>query len=386
VPKIYGELQEATFQNLSTDPGGNVAGKVWHNTTESRVKVDDGTLKRALLKNDQHAVIGNHATPNNNIRLHRGADGVLQFVTGGDVTAEGTLSTALNQLSHKVESYTDAGKPAFGNLGRLIYLTDVESFAFDNGTAWDKIRLLRPQIAQITSNHSTGFTAVVGQGVYYCDASAGAFSVAFPSPSGVSGEILELVKTDGTFNVVTLTGVLNGGTLNTQNEKVTVRSNGTNWLVESRYIPSTMVTTTLTPNAAAFGTISNALYFIKRFGDCAEFRFYFKAGTTANVAGTLTLPAGITIDFAKTTGGAANKGLIHGSFFTQAAGAATNFGSTNRLGAFFIDTSGSTSVVNVTSTGTASAFNSGTPGVNNFLGGNEGITGSFLIPISGWNG
>jgi hypothetical protein len=136
VPKFYGELQEASLENLSSDPSGTVAGKVWFNTTSVQVKTDDGTNKRALLRNDAKCVVGNHGTPANNIRLHRGASGVLQFVSGADATAEGSLSTSLNQVSSRIENYTDAGKPAAGNAGRVAWITDLSTALIDTGAAW----------------------------------------------------------------------------------------------------------------------------------------------------------------------------------------------------------------------------------------------------------
>lgn len=140
MPKILGELQSATFENLSSDPSGSVSGRVWNNTTESRVKSDDGSLKRAILKNDQFCTIGNNGTANNNIRLHRGAAEVLQHVKGGDATAEGSLSTSLAQVSGRTENYTDASKPAAGNAGRVIWLTDLQRFIGDNGTTWQALQ------------------------------------------------------------------------------------------------------------------------------------------------------------------------------------------------------------------------------------------------------
>lgn len=139
MPKFYSELQEASFENLASDPSGTAAGKVWHNTTEVRVKTDDGTNKRALLRNDQKCLIGNNGTAANNIRLHRGASGVLQFVSGADATAEGTLSTSLNQVSGRAENYTDGTKPSAGNAGRILWLTDLQSALIDNGTSYQTL-------------------------------------------------------------------------------------------------------------------------------------------------------------------------------------------------------------------------------------------------------
>lgn len=136
MPKIYGELQDATFENRTADPSGNTAGRVWRNSTEERVKTDDGTNKRALLRNDQKAVIGNSGTANNNVRFHRGANERIQFVRGGDATAEGSLSNDLAQISGKQESYLDASKPTPANPGRVIWVSDTEFLMVDDGVAF----------------------------------------------------------------------------------------------------------------------------------------------------------------------------------------------------------------------------------------------------------
>lgn len=139
MPKFYGELQQANLENLASDPSGTSAGRVWHNTTEVRVKTDDGTNKRALLRNDAKCVVGNSGTASENVRFHRGAANLIQFVTGDDATAEGTRSTSLNQISGKLENYTDAGKPSVGNAGRAVWTTDVNRIQVDTGSEFRNV-------------------------------------------------------------------------------------------------------------------------------------------------------------------------------------------------------------------------------------------------------
>jgi hypothetical protein len=136
---FYGQLQKAALETLGSNPSAGVTGRIFWNTTSGRAQVDDGTNIRALLRNDQELILGNHATANNNIRLHRGASGVLQFVQGGDATAEGTLSTSLNQISGKLENYTDAGKPSAGNAGRVAWITDTARLKVDDGSNWQTV-------------------------------------------------------------------------------------------------------------------------------------------------------------------------------------------------------------------------------------------------------
>lgn len=136
MPKIFDWLINACFENKSSDYTAGPIGRFWWNTTSGQAKVDDGTNVRALIRNDQKAIIGNSGTASQNIRLQRGAAGVLQTVTGDDVTAEGSLSTSLNQLSSRHENYADASKPVFGNAGRIIWTTDLARLQVDTGTTW----------------------------------------------------------------------------------------------------------------------------------------------------------------------------------------------------------------------------------------------------------
>lgn len=136
MPNILGQLKSACLEILASDPTGHTQGRIWYNSTEDRIKFDNGTGIRALLKNDLKLVIGNSGTAATNVRLNRAGTGIMQLVLGNDVTAEGSLSTALAQLSSRLENYLDAGKPAFGNAGRLIYVTDTNTLQFDTGSAW----------------------------------------------------------------------------------------------------------------------------------------------------------------------------------------------------------------------------------------------------------
>lgn len=136
--KIYSQLISAQLENKASDYSATVIGRVWWNTATGKVMSADGTNVRALLRNDANCVFGNHATAANNIRFHRGASGVLQFVSGADATAEGTLSTSLNQISGRAENYTNATRPsaAAGNAGRVIYNSDATALQFDTGGSW----------------------------------------------------------------------------------------------------------------------------------------------------------------------------------------------------------------------------------------------------------
>jgi uncharacterized delta-60 repeat protein len=138
--KIYGQLENAQLENKASNYASGVIGRVWINTTDSKIYADNGTVVRPFLLNDDKIVIGNNGTPANNVRIHRGANGRLQLLPGDDNTAEGSMGLTLSELASICERYTDITKPALSvaNAGRIIFLTDLNKFVFNNatGTAW----------------------------------------------------------------------------------------------------------------------------------------------------------------------------------------------------------------------------------------------------------
>lgn len=138
---IFGQLINAQAENKTSNYSAGVAGRIWFNSTLQKFMTDDGTLVRAFLRNDVNFILGNSATVSDNIRINRGASGVLQFLPGGDTTAEGTLSNTLNQISARIENYINTGRPGNGNPGRLIFVTDFEggTMLVDNGTTWSTL-------------------------------------------------------------------------------------------------------------------------------------------------------------------------------------------------------------------------------------------------------
>lgn len=398
MPKILGELQSAALENLSADPSSSVSGRVWNNTTENRIKTDDGTLKRAILKNDQHAVIGNSGSPGANIRFHRGANGLIQFLQDNDSTAEGTLSASLNSYSGKVETYVFGSLPAPGNQGRLVYVSDITSFAFDNGGSWDYIRMHRPQIAQASkfSTFGTPGTPAIGDGVRYCDSSGGAFALTLPTAVGNDGEELVFKKTSNDFAVVTLTGIT---TLNTNGESVKLVSNNTTWVIEDRYIPgewhdagATVITGTST--APSKGTTTTDKMYWRRDGSTMIVRIQYKQTSAGAViaagAHLINIPSGAVID----------SSLVANDI--QATATVGGVSVTNTVGSMWIVAQGSGNYIqgNVISYSSAAVavqgvyYGNGAASTtqywgstfNSFSSGVLSFNGTFQVPISGWNG
>jgi hypothetical protein len=379
VPKIYGELQDACLENRTTDPSATTTGRVWNNTTDNKIKTDDGTNKRALLRNDQNAVLGNSGTANNNVRLHRGAAETIQLVRGADTTVEGTMSTDLAKVSAKLESYTDAGKPAVGNAGRTVFLTDLDAqgyaagagaLAVDNGSTWINVNKRAS-----TSSHSAAYVAAIGDGLSFNDVSGAGYTITLPTAVGHNGERLSFQKTDATFNVVTIGAIT---TLNTQNEKVTLISNNTTWIVEERSIPSTWLSTTLSFNGPGITGITSQTTKVKRVGDSLMIRAQLVL-TVAAGTGSFVVPGGLTMDTSKFAVNLNSLGYI----FWASLG--NGYTATGRWGTLYAS---GASAIEVSTSGSAGGFTPINPWNGAITSGSNNANTVFeaIIPISGWNG
>lgn len=175
MPKIYGNLERASLEVLSSDPSVGVTGRILWNSTDLKAKVDNGTIVAAVLLNDAKCVLGTNGTAANNIRLHRGANAVLQFVLGNDATSEGSLSTSLAQVSARVENYTTGSLPAAANAGRLLWDTTLAIPKVDTGAAIKDI-VLTDATQTLTGKTLTGNIAV--------NLVSGAATITLPTTTG----------------------------------------------------------------------------------------------------------------------------------------------------------------------------------------------------------
>ena len=140
------------------------------------------------------------------------------------------------------------------------------------------------------------------------DATSGAFTVTLPTAVGIAGRSYTFKKTDATFSQVTIDGdgteTVDGAantTVATQYETVEVVSDGTNWHIVRRFIPS--VKTAFTPTGA-WSTNTTYTGYWKRTGDSVELDVKVAVAGGAPTSATLTvnIPSGLTIDTAKLMG------------------------------------------------------------------------------------
>jgi hypothetical protein len=226
--KIYGIIEKAQLENSASDLSGALTGLIFINTTEKRVKFHNGTGLIGILANDDKCVIGTNGTANNNVRLNRAANEVLQVVKGGDTTAEGSYSTNHAQLSFLHETYTDGAKPAAGKAGRVAWITDLLELQVDNGTAWTSIGG-KGGIATKSAD-ATLSAAEFKNGFIKLNGSAAAVGITLPAAADVSGYscVLKCIDTTNTCSIVTN---VDGASYNFlgENDYIKIISDGTNF-------------------------------------------------------------------------------------------------------------------------------------------------------------
>lgn len=229
---VYGTLKKAQIESSATDLSGLLTGIIFWNTVDGRPKVGNGTICVHMLTNDQKCIFGTNGTANNNVRFNRAANALLQLVVGGDSTAEGSLSTALAQISAKQEGYTNAGKPAAGNGGRLAWITDLLELQVDTGTAWVSIG---GKGTVTTKAADAALTAAeFKNGFVKLDATSAQVALIMPTAADIEGYSCTF-KVTNADNLAKLTGTFDGDTdyvFQGVNDKVTIFCDGTNFYIK----------------------------------------------------------------------------------------------------------------------------------------------------------
>lgn len=189
--KVFGQLENASLEQLSSDPVASVAGRIYDNTTSLKVMHDNGSNKRALFRNDEKLVVGNDVTPANNVRIHKSVGAILQDVPGNDTTLDGVAATTLAQRSVRDENQLNAGLPANGNIGRTVYVTDQQVAAVDDGSNWR--RLIPEFIANDATAAGNTLAAITSSVVRL----TGAIATIQMIPAGFNGQRATLINRSG---------------------------------------------------------------------------------------------------------------------------------------------------------------------------------------------
>lgn len=147
---------------------------------------------------------------------------------------------------------------------------------------------------------TTTYTILNTDRVITANAAGGAFTLTLPTASGINGRVLQIKKIDSTINVVTIDGnsseTIDGSLtkkLCTQYESITLVSDGTNWLVLDRKIPSFWASSGLVAgDFVGFGTVSNIALQTKREGQDLLVRGRFQSGVSTGTEARVPLKLG----------------------------------------------------------------------------------------------
>jgi hypothetical protein len=186
--------------------------------------------------------------------------------------------------------------------GTIVYATDTNKVYSDTGSSLVEIGI---SASSPVLTVSSTYVAVVSDEVILCDASGGAFTVTLFTAAGNTGKRIRIKKIDSTFNRITIDAnaseTIDGALvrrLATQDEYVTIISDGANWRVEERYVDSSVKTFTpsgsFTTNTTYTGSYwrDNELAYV-------QIRLSFSGVPNSTVLSNVTcLPSGLTMNTA----------------------------------------------------------------------------------------
>lgn len=295
------------------------------------------------------------------------------------VTIGTTAAAATTIPSYATDAAFESAKGSAGGDGDRYYNSTVEKYRYNENGVWTTVVTNLAYVAK-----SANYTALVTDRLIAADTGS-AWTLTLPTAVGFTGLVFEVIKTTSDFNTLTLDGnaseTINGSTtttLNTQYEYIRIVSNGANWLIAERRIPS--IWTAYTPTGA---WVANTTYtgFWKRIGDsiCLDVKV---AASGAPTSATLTVgtPSGVLFDTAKLTQADNNKHLGVATLWDNST--------TTVYTAFPVYNSTSTLVVNIQDDAAAGVIEGAITQANPLtIAANDYVAiRTEPIPVSTWNG
>lgn len=284
-------------------------------------------------------------------------------LTGDVTTTAGSLSTTLATVNSNVGSFTAANITV--NAKGLVT-------AASNGSS--------PTLSVVSK--TSAYTTTSSNNVILCSGSA--FTVTLVTATGNTGLVQRIKKTDSSLtNIITIattsSQTIDGATtttLNTQYEEIEVVSDGSNWQLLNRTIPSLWVG--YTPALGGFGTASGVSCYSRRSGPNLQVRGIFTAGTTIAAQAQISVGFGGTSTNVTVDIGSNPASSIVGTGIVTAS-------SSTLFGYYILMPSANQTYVNVgvqTSTTNGGAAQNG----NVLMNSGQVIEFYFEVPIVGWKG
>lgn len=303
-----------------------------------------------------------------------------------------SLNGAVKILSGTVTPTSSAVDAPAGSL----YLNTTTAKVYkktDAGSSTNWQELITSNLQGVASKTSA-YTLTASDDLVLASASGAAFTLTLPAAASNTGKVYLIKKTDSTFNAVTVDGnaseTIDGATtttLNTQNESIEIVSDGTNWQLTRRNIPSVWASMgTPTYTAVNVGATGTSLYMWRRVGDSVQIRGQTSlAGAGADVTGTAIINPfgassnlnGLTIDLAKGAGDSSSAYQKVGRCYVYESG-----GNVAYMGQVTTNNTSNTSVFMRLDAGTADVGAAGTTPFNWDAGDQFYI--DITVPITGW--
>jgi hypothetical protein len=157
----------------------------------------------------------------------------------------------------------------------------------------------------VTSIKTTTYSIANTDDFVRADASSGSFTATLYSAVGSTGRVVKVKRLDQTLaNAVTI-ATTGGQTIDgvstkklaTQYEEITFVSDGANWIVLGRQIPSEWVS--YTPTLIGFGSTTAQNFFWRRVDDSIQIMGKWTNGTVTATEARMPLPTGLTSDSTK---------------------------------------------------------------------------------------
>jgi len=248
----------------------------------------------------------------------------LGNASSDDITFTGSMAS---HLPIKTTATYDIGSSTLGL--RHIYLgNSTSTLRLAAPTLGASYNLTLPYPSDLQSK-TGNYTVLGSDGTVVCSASGGAFTLTLPAAASFSNKLLTFKKSaaDTSFNAITIDGnaseTIDGATtttLDTAGESVVILSDGSNWHIVDRRIPSTW--TSFTPTGSWSSNTTYTGYW-RRSGDSIDLEVKVAtSGAPTTAALTINIPnsSAWTINTSKLSQANNTKKFGSGSLWDQSAG------------------------------------------------------------------